>query len=335
MEIKDIYKAVKEGNTGIKTTAGVIKEAAVAKARNGKQYMRVILQDRTGEISYMKWEANSYDIENLSTGKVVQLIGVEVNVFNDKVSLQSTTQSYKVLPDSERPKYQQTTAPEEKALRDRLDAVLKLVQNTHIKKACDALMDEKVFNERFYVWPAAKSIHHAEKNGLLFHTVRMMEAGVKLCEVYTGANRDLVIAGILFHDYGKIFEMTKTDAWVGEYTPDALLGHIFIGAAKLNSYMEAGILTYEEYRQLAHVVLAHHGQNEWGSPVTPMTPEAMIVHSVDNLDARINAMEWAALTTPAGELSRNGFYNPLPLTLVDEADNAPAETTPAKEPSEE
>jgi 3'-5' exoribonuclease len=147
----------------------------------------------------------------------------------------------------------------------------------------------------------------------------MMEAGIALCSVYTSADKDLVVAGILFHDYGKIFEIKPSGSYTGIYTPDALLGHIYMGAAKVQEFYLEGRLTEDEYLQLAHIVLSHHGKTEWGSPVTPRTAEARIVHAIDSLDADFYKIENAVMTTPEGELcataSRDGaYYHPHPLS---------------------
>ena len=141
--------------------------------------------------------------------------------------------------------------------------------------------------DRLRVWPAARQVHHAYRSGLLEHILKIMEVVVLLADVY-GAGRDLLIAGALLHDIGKLRELDYDVAT--DYSVEGnLVGHIVIGARMLrdaardDSRMSADLVT-----QIEHLILSHHGALELGSPVKPMTVEAFILSAADDLDAKLH-----------------------------------------------
>ena len=141
--------------------------------------------------------------------------------------------------------------------------------------------------ERLRIWPAARQMHHAYRSGLLEHLLKIMEIGLHLVEAY-GARRDLVIAGALLHDIGKLHELTYDVAT--DYSVEGnLLGHIVIGVGMVRDV----IRTMPDFPrdlelELEHLILSHHGEREFGSPVLPSTIEAMILATVDDFDAKLN-----------------------------------------------
>lgn len=142
---------------------------------------------------------------------------------------------------------------------------------------------------RFKVAPAAKTMHHAYRSGLLDHTVSAAGSG-KLLAGHYGLNEDLVVAGILLHDLGKIWELDLDHSI--EYTDDGrLIGHLALETLFVDRMIgELEQFPQELRRQLLHILLSHHGEYEYGSPRRPKTLEAMLVHMVDNLDARMAGM---------------------------------------------
>jgi 3'-5' exoribonuclease len=144
-------------------------------------------------------------------------------------------------------------------------------------------------------YPAATTVHHAYQGGLLNHTHQMLHMleGLYPCLPYQ-IKVERVILAILFHDYGKVYEYNRQ----GDTQPDMyLLGHIYIGAHKLQNVLEQHGIEPEEVKRIIHCVLAHHGQREYGSPVLPCLQEAAIVTYLDNISAKVDAME----ATPEGE----------------------------------
>ena len=141
-------------------------------------------------------------------------------------------------------------------------------------------------------YPAATSVHHAYPGGLLNHTYQMLHMleGLYPCLPYEIKVERCILA-IIFHDYGKVYEYNRQ----GDTQPDMyLLGHIYIGAHKLQNVLEQQQIDSEEIKRIIHCVLAHHGQREFGSPVLPCTQEASIVSYLDNISAKVDCMEGAA-----------------------------------------
>jgi len=147
--------------------------------------------------------------------------------------------------------------------------------------------------DRLREHPAAKAIHHAYRGGLLEHTVSMAELAVRICEHYPRIDRDLVLIGVLFHDLGKLQELGAMPA--NDYTLEGrLVGHVVIGRDLLRERCAAIAGFPDDLRlRLEHLVLSHQGRLEFGSPVAPMTPEAFVLHSIDDLDSKLAQLEQA------------------------------------------
>ncbi|MGL4284450.1 MAG: 3'-5' exoribonuclease YhaM family protein, partial [Eubacterium aggregans] len=141
--------------------------------------------------------------------------------------------------------------------------------------------------------PAAKSFHHAIKGGLLYHTWSMLQIGKSLTPLYPFLNSELLYAGILLHDIGKITEMVSdANGSVSDYSPEGkLLGHIVAEIVEIEEYGKRLDTDAEVLLLLKHMILSHHYEAEYGSPVRPMFPEAELLHHIDIIDARMNTME--------------------------------------------
>jgi 3'-5' exoribonuclease len=142
------------------------------------------------------------------------------------------------------------------------------------------------YEDRLKVWPAARQVHHAYRSGLLEHILKLIETGGSLAGAY-GARRDLVVAGAIVHDIGKVEELSYE--YAADYTISGnLIGHIAIGLGMLrDAAREMPEFPPELLLELEHLLLSHHGAKDLGSPVTPMTIEAFILAAVDDLDATI------------------------------------------------
>lgn len=211
-------------------------------------------------------------------------------------------------------------------------------------------LSEKFLTEhgsRFRRAAAARNFHHARRGGLCAHTAQMLRSGAAVCNVYEELNRDLLLAGILFHDAGKLWETCPPERGfdIPQQLTGEMLGHICISIELVNRLwagMEeerkewAGLRPESEQVRLhlLHLIASHHGEHEFGSPVLPKTPEAVALHFIDNLDAKLEMLRatYAKSTEiapgifeRARPLSQN-LVKPLPACLS--SDSAPGEATP-------
>ncbi len=158
-------------------------------------------------------------------------------------------------------------------------------------------------------YPAASKNHHAEFGGLLYHMKRMLMTGVRVCEVYTNLNRDLVVTGVIIHDIEKINEIESNELGIspGYSFEGKMLGHIIQGIKTIDRLTLEMDFPREKAIMLEHMILSHHYEPEFGSPKKPLFPEAEILHYLDIIDARMYDMEDALVATQPGEISERVF----------------------------
>jgi 3'-5' exoribonuclease len=213
------------------------------------------------------------------------------------------------------------------------------IADPRLRMLCDAFLKE--WGERFRRTAAARNYHHARRGGLVEHTAQMMRVAIELAPLYTQLNGDLLLAGILFHDCGKLWEnaLPESGFVMGYDERGELVGHISIGLELVNSiWRKISAENAETWKNLAppsedvrlhllHLIGAHHGEQQFGSPVSPKTPEAMALHYIDNLDARLEM--FAAGYTTAKPLAARIFdrVRPLPGNLVKSLDKFQQQST--------
>jgi 3'-5' exoribonuclease len=213
------------------------------------------------------------------------------------------------------------------------------IADPRLRALCDAFLKE--WGERFRRTAAARNYHHARRGGLVEHTAQMMRIAAQIAPLYPQLNSDLLLAGILFHDCGKLWEnaLPESGFVMGYDERGELVGHISIGLELVNSiWRKISGENAETWKNLAppsedvrlhllHLIGAHHGEPQFGSPVSPKTPEAMALHYIDNLDARLEM--FAAGYTTAKPLAARIFdrVRPLPGNLVKSLDKFQQQST--------
>lgn len=189
------------------------------------------------------------------------------------------------------------------------------IDNPVLKTIVSVLL-KKHFDD-FFNYPAAVTMHHNYFSGLAYHTYSMLKLSDGFLSLYPFVNKDLVYAGVILHDLGKIIELSGPKGT--EYTKQGkLLGHISLGANEIfATSVELGFEETEEVINLLHIILSHHGQLEYGSPKEPMTPEALLIHFLDYCDSKLAALQPVVEKTNAGEYTqqitsfdRRSFYIP-------------------------
>lgn len=287
---------------------------------NSDNYLDIILADKTGEIPAKLWNCNENDIKNFADCKnvIVWAKGV-VTTYREQLQLRI---EHIRLPDKTENVHISDFVPSAPEYPTDMIAEIKHFIASIVNEEIRVIVEEIVSDRQddLMKYPAAQKIHHAMYAGLAYHTVSMLRLAEKICELYPSLNRDLLIAGVILHDLCKIEEYT--DEFASEYSIEGqLIGHVVMisnliqeTADRLNIKGEIPVL-------LQHMVLAHHGKTEWGSPVEPKLMEAEVLHHIDMLDSRINAMEKALekakdhdqFTEPVRALGRRRLYKPKNL----------------------
>ncbi|MCA1829117.1 MAG: HD domain-containing protein [Myxococcales bacterium] len=171
---------------------------------------------------------------------------------------------------------------------DEIRAIVAAVKDSRLRALLDSFLDDPELGPAFAAAPAAKSIHHAHRGGLVDHTLSVMRLAQKICDHYPQLDRDLVVAGALLHDIGKARELTAAGE---DYTDEGkLVGHLVLTCQLIHEKASKIADFPRELEGLVtHLVVAHHGRREYGSPKEPVTLEAMVVHALDDLDTRISS----------------------------------------------
>lgn len=189
-------------------------------------------------------------------------------------------------------------------LQDNIEAYVLKIKNKILKEMVVTILKKHYTN--FYCYPAAVNMHHNYYSGLAYHTYSMLRLSDGYIQLYPFINKSLVYAGVILHDLGKLVELSGPKGT--EYTKEGkLLGHISIAAMEINEVAkELGYQETEEVVNLLHVVLAHHGELEYGSPKEPSTPEALLIHFLDYTDSKM-----AALEKEVGKVNKGEYTNPI------------------------
>lgn len=292
----------------------LIKEVRKGIASNGKPFLTLIFRDKTGEIDAKLWGAKPEDEEMYQPEKVVKLTG-NINEFRGRAQFRIKTIRIATTADNVRISDFLETAPiEVEELKVLMTEFIFEMKNPNIQRIVRAFI--KKYEEELYIYPAASKNHHAYVSGLAHHIISMLKLAKQLCVLYPSLNKDLLYAGIILHDIGKIHELSG--AVSTSYTvTGTLLGHISIMVSEIEEVAEELKIEGEEVVILQHIVLSHHGKAEWGSPKPPMIKEAEMLHFIDIIDAKMNMLDRALSQVEPGEftervfaLDNRSFYKP-------------------------
>ncbi len=272
--------------------------------RQGNSYLLLQLQDRTGTISAMRWNADERLADRFPKGSFLRVQGI-AQLHNGNLQI--------IVNQMQR------VEPEEVQLED-FDALDKAVNEEQwhvllgcigtikdhtVRVICESIVKDSVLSERLKIAPAGIKAHHAYPGGLLEHIVSLMRLGEACASLYPELDRDLLIAAALVHDLGKTEEL----AFENELTysdPGQLLGHLVQGVVLLEriavDLRKDGVeLDGNKLLRLEHIVVSHHGSLEHGSPKVPMTMEALAFHYLDEMDAKLNAAKEQIVQDRSGD----------------------------------
>ena len=269
----------------------VISGKQFSTATNGSNFLKALVSDRTGQVNARMWKASRDIFNSVPDSGFIRLRGHLENYQNNLqliieqiwAAKEGTYEIADLLPH---------TAKDIPAMCRQLSEILGSIQNRHLAALVQAYLDDEKLMNNLCRAPAAMSFHHAFIGGLLEHTLNAIEVADALMKFYPGLNRDLVIAGIFLHDIAKTWELSYDSAF-GYTDGGQLVGHIVKSAMWVEQKVrEAEQLLGEPIPQnlidvIEHIILSHHGTPDFGAARVPSTPEAMAVHLIENLDAKL------------------------------------------------
>jgi len=277
----------------------LVRTAEQRISSTGKPYLDMTLADRTGAINAKMWDGTMPPAQ----GAIVKVRGTG-NEFMGRMQLRVEKLKAATAEDAVDISLLVPSAPlSSQGMMAEVRSAVAGMREESIAKITGALLDRA--GEALLTYPAAKQMHHAQRGGLLYHMVTMLRAAKALLALYTFLRADLLLAGVIIHDLGKLRELDADEMGVvRDYTVEGkLIGHLVRGVVEIEEAGRACGADAHTVLMLQHMVLSHHGKTEYGSPVPPRFPEAEVLHTLDTLDSRLYEMLDALQRTLEGGFS--------------------------------
>jgi 3'-5' exoribonuclease len=285
--VKRIFVSDINKETDVRDFFLVVKKG-IYSSRNNTKYASVKLQDRTGVIEARIWDKVDELAANFERNDIVY-VESKARMYQEQFQLNVTSirkEARDLTPEDVREFYPESGSGTEK-LVETFHALTDGIKDEHLSRLFAELKRRKEVLDRFFLYPASVGVHHVSIGGLLEHSVTVAEIARRAAS-FVGGDPDIVVAGSLLHDVGKIEEI-KFDGGAFAYSDRGrLLGHITLGVLMLEdltSHVDGFPIHLAD--ALKHIIVSHHGETEWGSPKKPMCIEALVVHYIDNLDAKV------------------------------------------------
>ena len=289
----------------------VVKEITRKTDKAGREYIDMKLSDATGQINTKVWgpidTPEKRDVLTVKAGDVIKVDAV-VDSYNGNLQLKVNRLRFAAEGEYEESSLYRTAPMGIEEMLSAMEQFIDSMKDEDYKKLCREYAFEKFKSYRH--WPAAKSVHHDFKGGLLYHTLRMLRMGYMACNIYPELNRDRLCTGIIFHDIAKIEEIQADKNGVpSEYSMRGeFFGHLVMGVMEIERVCTEMHIPEEKKLVLQQMVLGHHENPEWGSPVRPLIIEGEVLHYIDNLDAKVMMFSDVLKDIPEGEFSDKCFF---------------------------
>ena len=326
------------------TGSFLVHSKEIRQKRTGELYLSLLLGDRTGDLDAKMWDNVAEVVETFERDDFVKVKGL-IQVFHNRPQL--TIHKIRRMEEGEIEfaDYFPSSKRDPQEMWIELRAVVNSIGNPHLRALLNAMLDDEDIGRRYRLAPAAKQIHHAFLGGLIEHVLSLC-ALARITAAHYQADLDLLLAGVVLHDIGKIYELNYERGF--SYSPEGqLIGHINIGVRMVADKLRALPDFPPTLRTLVeHMVLSHHGHLEFGSPKLPQFPEALLLHYLDDMDSKMESMRAliendrqvegcfttfnVALERPALKMDR--FLNPPPprAAAPAAAESEAAPETPSK-----
>jgi 3'-5' exoribonuclease len=286
--MKSPYVSEVEANRVV-TTSFLVHSKEIRQKKTGELYLSLLLGDRTGELDAKMWDNVSEVIDEFDRDDFVKVKGL-IQIFHNRPQL--TIHKLRRMDDSEVEfsDYFPSSRRDPDEMWMELRSIVSGLSNVHIKALLNAILDEPDIAARYRRAPAAKQIHHAFLGGLIEHVLSICALAKMTADHYKTVDYDLLIAGAVLHDIGKLYELNYHRGF--SYSNEGqLLGHITIAVRMVEDKIRLLPDFPPELRSLVeHLILSHHGQLEFGSPKLPCFPEALLLHFLDDMDSKMECM---------------------------------------------
>jgi 3'-5' exoribonuclease len=328
-------------------TSFLVQSKEIRQKKGGELYLSLFLADRTGELDAKMWDNVSDVLNEFERDDFVKVKGI-IQVFHNKPQMtihrvrrmdESEVQFADYFPSSQRDAGEMWLE---------LRGIVAAMKNPHLKGLLEAVLDDEEIARRYRLAPAAKQIHHAFLGGLIEHVLSLCGMAKMAAAHYANIDSDLLITGVVLHDVGKIYELNYERGF--SYSNEGqLIGHISIGMRMVDDKLR-GLPDFPPLMRslVEHMILSHHGKLEFGSPKVPQFPEALLLHYLDDLDSKMEAMRAqiendrqveGCFTTYNAALERSAlkkerYLNPAPAATptADAKPTAPAPGPPPRQP---
>lgn len=270
-----------------------VAEKQVRSNRQGNDYLLLQLMDRTGQISGLRWNAGQSLYESFQKGDFLRVLGT-TQLHNGLMQL--IIQDFEAVHPSKVniDDFSKSAPGEIEQMVAELKSKLASVKQPHLRRLVSAYMSDEQLLERLRRAPAGIKTHHAYEGGLLRHVLDLLRIAESVAPHYAQLDVDMLLVGVFLHDLGKLDELTY-DGELSYSDPGQMLGHLVQGAIELERralqvMRETGQAIPDDLIwRLQHMIISHHGQLDHGSPKVPMTIEAIVLHYIDDMDAKVNA----------------------------------------------
>jgi 3'-5' exoribonuclease len=265
-----------------------VTQKSVRSKKDGSPYLALTLGDSSGQVECRMWDPG--DAGEFAQGDVVKVQG-QVSRYQGRLQITVDKLRKAAAGEFSAADFVPATERDVDEMWAELKEWMSTMQDADFRRLAQAFLDDAEIAAALREAPAAKALHHAWIGGLLEHILSLMGVADAVVRKYPGANRDLLLTGVLLHDIGKLKELSWGTSF--EYTlPGQLLGHITMGVRMVEQKIAAlGDFPEEKRVLVEHLILSHHGRYEFGSPKLPMIPEAILLHYLDDMDAKMQTMQ--------------------------------------------
>ena len=271
-----------------------VKSKRLLESRNGQKYLLLTFEDKTGILRAIDWFNAETNDQKLNVGSVIRTHG-KVVVYDGRLQLNILENSDIIVLNEDEYNIERFVAESKMPIEhiiNELENIIESIKNKTLKNLLIEIFknDTNLF-EAFKNAPAGLRVHHNYVGGLAEHSITVAMLCDNVAKIYPWLDRDLLVTGALIHDIGKIYDYEITPRGIEITKTGELIGHIVSGYNIINNKLKKINANSELSEKLLHMILSHHGELEWGSPIVPKTPEALVLHMIENMDSKLNRIQ--------------------------------------------